>query len=65
MPNSGMAAPRKMIGAADLEELMDRRPEIAKEIIRVLARRLRQTTRAMLSLGPAAPAPLPPRAGNG
>jgi HEAT repeat protein len=53
------------IGAPDLEELMDRRPEIAKEIIRVLARRLRQTTRAMLSLGPAAPAPLPPRAGNG
>ncbi len=50
------------IGAADLEELMDRRPEIAKEIIRVLARRLRQTTRAMLSLGPAAPAPS--RTGN-
>jgi HEAT repeat protein len=30
------------IGGADLEALMERRPEIAREIIRVLARRLRE-----------------------
>jgi hypothetical protein len=50
------------IGGPDLEELMERRPEIAKEIIRVLARRLRQTTQAMLSEGPAALTPLPAHA---
>jgi HEAT repeat protein len=36
------------IGGPDLEELMERRPEIAREIIRVLARRLRTTTQVML-----------------
>ncbi|HEX4622603.1 MAG TPA: cyclic nucleotide-binding domain-containing protein, partial [Myxococcaceae bacterium] len=46
------------IGGPDLEELMERRPEIAREVIRVLARRLRTTTQAMLGLPPPAAAPL-------
>jgi CRP-like cAMP-binding protein len=37
------------IGGADLESLMERRPEIAREIIRVLARRIRTTTAKMVS----------------
>jgi len=37
------------IGGPDLEELMERRPEIPREVIRVLARRLRKTTQAMIS----------------
>jgi CRP-like cAMP-binding protein len=37
------------IGGADLESLMERQPEIAREIIRVLASRLRQTTKQLLS----------------
>jgi hypothetical protein len=36
------------IGGADLEALMERRPEIAREVIRVLARRLRKTTQQMI-----------------
>jgi HEAT repeat protein len=36
------------IGGADLEALMERRPEIAREVIRVLARRLRKTTQEMI-----------------
>ncbi len=36
------------IEGVDLDGLMERRPEIAREIIRVLARRLRKTTEAML-----------------
>ncbi len=36
------------IGGPDLDALMERRPEIAREVIRVLARRLRQTTQQML-----------------
>jgi HEAT repeat protein len=36
------------IGGADLEALMERRPEISREILRVLARRLRRTTEAMV-----------------
>ncbi len=37
------------IGGADLESLMERRPEIAREIIRVLAKRLRATTAKMVA----------------
>jgi HEAT repeat protein len=47
------------IGGPDLEELMERRPEIAREIIRVLARRLRTTTQTMLGQGQAPPAEPP------
>lgn len=47
------------IGAPDLDELMERRPEIAREVIRVLARRLRRTTSAMIEAGNAAPALAP------
>jgi HEAT repeat protein len=36
------------IGGADLDAVMERRPEIAREIIRVLARRLRDTTKSMV-----------------
>ncbi len=36
------------IGGADLDAVMERRPEIAREIIRVLARRLRNTTKTMV-----------------
>ncbi|MGQ0508799.1 MAG: Npt1/Npt2 family nucleotide transporter [Myxococcaceae bacterium] len=36
------------IGGADLDALMERRPEIAREVIRVLARRLRKTTQSMI-----------------
>lgn len=36
------------IGGADLDAVMERRPEIAREIIRVLARRLRNTTKSMV-----------------
>ncbi|MFZ5443142.1 MAG: cyclic nucleotide-binding domain-containing protein [Myxococcota bacterium] len=36
------------IGGADLEALMERRPEISREIIRVLARRLRHTTQELV-----------------
>jgi hypothetical protein len=36
------------IQGVDLDGLMERRPEIAREIIRVLARRLRKTTQAMV-----------------
>jgi CRP/FNR family cyclic AMP-dependent transcriptional regulator len=36
------------IGGADLDAVMERRPEIAREIIRVLARRLRSTTKTMV-----------------
>ena len=39
------------IGGADLESLMERRPEIAREIIRVLAKRLRKTTQEMITRG--------------
>ncbi len=52
------------IGGADLEALMERRPEIAREIIRVLARRLRQTTKELvgrpLPAGPPAAEPPSP-----
>ena len=40
------------INGADLEELMDRRPEISREIIRVLVRRLRLAT-VQMAAGPA------------
>ncbi len=43
------------IGGADLDALMERRPEIAREVIRVLARRLRSTTQAMLVRTPSSP----------
>ena len=36
------------IGGADLDSLMERRPEIAREIIRVLAKRLRKTTQELV-----------------
>jgi CRP/FNR family cyclic AMP-dependent transcriptional regulator len=36
------------IGGADLESLMERRPEISREIIRVLAKRLRTTTQELV-----------------
>lgn len=47
------------IGGADLESLMERRPEIAREIIRVLAKRLRRTTTEMIERRGALPAPSP------
>jgi HEAT repeat protein len=47
------------IGGADLESLMERRPEIAREIIRVLAKRLRRTTTEMVGRWGAAGAPAP------
>lgn len=52
------------IGGADLESLMERRPEIAREIIRVLAKRLRRTTTEMIERRGALPAP-PPSAPRG
>jgi signal-transduction protein with cAMP-binding, CBS, and nucleotidyltransferase domain len=45
------------IGGPDLEELMERRPEIAREVIRVLARRLRKTTQTMLEHTSSGPRP--------
>ena len=36
------------IGGADLDALLERRPEISREIIRVLARRLRHTTQELV-----------------
>jgi HEAT repeat protein len=47
------------IGGADLESLMERRPEIAREIIRVLSKRLRRTTTEMVGRWGAAPNPSP------
>lgn len=47
------------IGGADLESLMERRPEIAREIIRVLAGRLRRTTTEMVGRRGTAPPPHP------
>ena len=49
------------IGGADLEALMERRPEIAREIIRVLARRLRQTTKDLVGRALPGPKPSAPR----
>ncbi len=46
------------IGGADLESLMERRPEIAREIIRVLAKRLRKTTQDLVGKS-ALPGPTP------
>jgi hypothetical protein len=56
------------IGGPDLDGLMERRPEIAREVIRVLARRLRQTTQAMLgrtASSPGMPAVVLPAAAAG
>ena len=52
------------IGGADLESLMERRPEIAREIIRVLAKRLRRTTTEMVGRWGAAPNPPPSAPGR-
>jgi HEAT repeat protein len=44
------------IAGPDLEELMERRPQIAREIVRVLARRLRAATQRLGASGPVAKA---------